>query len=104
MKLMVSKVMAKTLNSALKTKDMKIEYDEMSYDRYRLCVSYNALEHTNDWSFEKSAFKVLRVVYPDDYCAVDRYVTTNDLQRILHNTNKNTLEEFANEFYKEYQI
>ena len=104
MKAIVSKVMAKTLNNALNTIDMKIEYHEMSYEAYSTFVSYDTLEHTNDWNFEKSVFKVLRIIYPEEYYAMPQYATTNDLQRILRNTSKNTLEEFVNEFYKEYQV
>lgn len=102
MKVMVSKVMAKTLQEHIK--QYTIRYKEVSTDYYKLYVDTDVFSHDNDFNCNTGKMKVIEVIYPSEFFAIERYITTNDLNRIFNNAKGAMLEDFVKSFMNEYEI
>ena len=81
MKVKVSKVFADFINRTAKELGFKAEASvvKMSERAYRLNVGLNAILDaldTDDYDWDEDEFKVLRVTYPEEYCACPQYLTT----------------------------
>lgn len=57
-------------------------------EQFRYCVDYNDYEHEVDYDWKTSMFKVIRVIYPSEYYACDKYLTTKDLSYCLKQSDK----------------
>lgn len=104
MYVMVSKKMASELRKYFKDKPpfnkYGFQFDELSERLYALNVDMYPENHENDWQADRGLFKFIRVVYPDDYYAMPRYLTTNDLSRCFRSSDgtfKGFMEQVANE-------
>ena len=105
MKVKVSKTMLKEILKYLKNKGDKyngygVYYTEMNENAYAYCVDYNG-RYANeiDYDYNKGVMKVLKITYPYDYYACDKYLTTRDLTRVFKNSDK-TLLGFMKELEK----
>ena len=104
MQVKVSKTMVKFLNNnLLKSKGYKAVFNEMTTDQYSLSVSYDIMENENDYNYNTGKMKSIKILYPDDYYAVPRYLTTNDLVKIFKNSDK-TVSGFLNQLWNEIEI
>lgn len=104
MQVKVSKTMAKFLNeNLLKSKGYKAVFQEFTPDQYSLYVSYNIMDHENDYNYNTGKMKSIKILYPDNYYAVPRFLTTNDLVRIFKNSDK-TVSGFLNQLWNEIEI
>ena len=77
MKVKVSNPMVKALKESFP--EMNISLQKLGIDAYKMEVDYDVLYHENDFDFSKNCFKVIRIAYPTEFYAIDRYLTTNDL-------------------------
>lgn len=104
MKVKVSKTMVKFLNdNLLKSKGYKAVFNEMNTNQYSFYVSYEIMDHENDYNYNTAKMKSIKILYPDDYYAVPRFLTTNDLVKIFKNSDK-TVQGFLNELWNEIEI
>lgn len=105
MKVKVSKVMANTLNKEAKkqNKQFYFSYVEMEQEQYRSKVSFELLDHTNDYDYEKGKFKVIEVAYPANCYCLPRYLTTNDLIKIVKQT-QYSYRNFVNNVFDSVEI
>lgn len=105
MKAKVSKVMASTLNKEAKKQNKLFHffYTEMDYEHYRYLVDFDVINHENDYSLESNIFKVIKVVYPDNWYCAPGYLTTNDLAKMAKNA-KNSYERFINNVFDNVEI
>lgn len=104
MQVKVSKVMVKFLNdNLLKSKGYKAVFQEFTPDQYSLYVSYNIMDNENDYNYNSGKMKSIKIVYPDNYYANSRYLTTNDLVKIFNNSDK-TVSGFLNQLWNEIEI
>lgn len=104
MQVKVSKVMVKFLNdNLLKSKGYKAVFNEITTDQYSLYVSYDIMDHENDYNYNTAKMKSIKILYPDNYYAVPRFLTTNDLVKIFKNSDK-TVQGFLNELWNEIEI
>ena len=104
MQVKVSKTMVKFLNNnLLKSKGYKAVFNEMTTDQYFLSVSYDIMDHENDYNYNTGKMKSIKILYPDNYYAVPRFLTTNDLVKIFKNSDK-TVQGFLNELWNEIEI
>lgn len=92
MKILVTKTMAKELAKAFKNhkcyKDCKVDFVEMgSYD-FSMNVDMDTFAHEIDWDCAKGKFKVIRVLYPCDWWAMPKYLTTEDLNWAFKHSDK----------------
>lgn len=107
MKVMVSKTMCRELNKYAQTQPIfnqyEFQFDELSRRLYEWNVNMDSYKYENDYQVDKGLFKFIRVVYPDDYYAMPRYLTTNDLERCFQHSD-GTYQSFMNEVMREVEI
>lgn len=104
MKVMVSKTMVNKINAFFKTAGIKYHaaYVEMPLDRYLLYVG-SGYDNKLDFKPSVNKMKAIRIEYPPSMFAMNRFVTTNDLSKIFHKSDK-TLDGFMKELYAEVEI
>lgn len=85
MKIEVTKKMVNVLNKAAKESgaEMKFIFETMTERAYSIYV--NALASGRDYDYEKGVFKVIKVLYPDEYYAMPNYLATEDLEKLYRN-------------------
>ena len=98
MKVKVSKVFADFINKTAKELGFKAEASvvKMSERAYRLNVGLSAMldaQDTGDYDWCEDEYKVIRVVYPEDYCACPQYLTTTSLNNEFNRRRVTTADE-----------
>ncbi len=86
MKVKVSKVFAKFINDTAKELGFKCEAQvvTMSERGYRLNVGLDAAldaEDNGDYDWAEDEYKVIKVLYPEEYYAMPTYLTTASLTK-----------------------
>lgn len=105
-KVMVSKVMAKTLNEEFTKRGLKFckfEYRECGCREYEIRVNMYPIQHMNDWIDSKSKFKYIVVWYNPNCYALPKYLTTRDLAKLFDKSD-GTLDGFVNAVRNEVEI
>lgn len=74
----------------------RVELVELTPEQFKWSVDYNEFEHESDFNWETRVFRVIRVVYPSEYYACPKYLTTKDLLYCLKQSNK-TFDGFMSE-------
>lgn len=102
MKIMISKTMVKALNAAAKklNKDMTFNYCECSIIEYRQYI--NAFTLSGHDITNNNKIKYICVSYPDNYYAMNNYITFYDLDRAF--IPGDTTETFTNRIVSNYEI
>lgn len=102
MKIMISKAMVKALNAAAKkqNKPMYFNYCECSYLEYKYRV--NAFSLSGHDITNNNMVKYISVSYPDNYYAMNNYITFYDLERAF--IPGDTIETFTNRIVNNYEI
>lgn len=87
MKIKVSKTFANYINKCAKEMGFKAEafVETMSDSRYGFCVGsvFDAVDN-GDWDVDdkgRNVFKVIDIIYPGDYFAPTKYLTTAQLNK-----------------------
>ena len=98
MKVKVSKVFADFINKTAKELGFKAEASvvKMSEQMYRLHVGLKAMldaQDTDDYDWGEDEYKVIRVVYPDEYYACPQYLTTTALTKEFRRRGVTTVDE-----------
>ena len=98
MKVKVSKVFADFINKTAKELGFKAEasVQRMSERMYRLHVGLNAMldaEDYGDYDWREGEYKVIRVVYPEEYYACPQYLTTKALNDEYNRRRVSTADE-----------
>ena len=86
----VSKAMTKELKKNIKAAAYCVDsvvYREMSPQEYEAYVDYS-FNHNEDYNYSKGVFKVLCVIYKDECYAMNKYLTTRDLNYCFNNSDK----------------
>lgn len=100
----VSKVMTNFINkNVLNGTEFKANYHEITTDIYGVLVHYDVISHGNDFNEKNGKMKVIEITYPDEYYAMPKYLTTNDLVRVFRESDK-TVESFCKCLWKEIEI
>ena len=87
MQIKVTKTFASFINQTAKTLCFKAhaEFVTMNMDNYRMLVGEPLDAMFNgDYDSSIGVFKAIRVSYPDEYYACDRYLTTNEIVHEFH--------------------
>lgn len=102
MKIIISKTMVKALNAAAKkqNKPMYFNYCECGYLEYKYRV--NAFNLSGHDITKNNMVKYICVSYPDNYYAMNNYITFNDLDRAF--VAGDTVETFTNRIVERYEI
>ena len=103
MKIMISKTMVKALNAAAKRLHMPYEfkYNECGYTEYRRYINTFGYISGHDITRDNK-IKYISVSYPDNYYAMQQYITFNDLDRAF--VAGDTIETFTNRIAELYEI
>ena len=86
MRIQASKTMASFINKMKKAGELKIEHAELitlNERAYSVAVG-DPIDNMADYDFDDDGFivfKVIVIVYPDNYHACNRYITTSELKR-----------------------
>lgn len=101
MKVKVSNPMLKALKQAIP--QYKFYLLELSPHNYSMLIDYDTWNHEIDFNIAKNVFKAIQVVYPSEYYAMNRYLTTKDLSRCFKESDK-TWNGFINQVLREIEI
>ena len=105
MKIIVSKTMVKALNAAAKklNKPVYFTYCETGYNEYRQLINIFGYGHLSGHDItNNNKIKYICVSYPDEYYAMNNYITFNDLDRAF--IPGDTSETFTNRIVSNYEI
>ena len=104
MKVMVSKTMVNQINMFFKITGIQYHaaYVEMPLDRYLLYVG-SGYDNARDFKPSVNKMKAIRIEYPSSMYAMNHFLTTNDLEKLFHKSDK-TLKGFMKELYAEVEI
>lgn len=94
--------MASFINKNVPNVVAKVE--TMSTDIYRMWVTYDIFSAQNDYDFNAGKYKVLKVVYPDSFYAIPRYITTKELNDEFRKRGIKTANELVNMLNEMIQI
>lgn len=95
--------MVKALNAAAKTlnKQMTFNYNECGLLEYRRYINTFGIISGHDIT-RNNKIKYISVSYPDNYYAMNNYITFNDLNRAF--MAGDTVETFTNRIVERYEI
>ena len=105
MKVKATKVMAEMLNKKFKEHNdgYDVSLEKMSERRFSVNVDLNSFDHDDDYDYKTGQFSAICVMYPLDYYACNRYLTTKDLVRAFQKSDK-TLDGFAEAVYESVRV
>ena len=99
-----TKTMVNEIKKAIKDdstfKDYSITLEKFSDRQFRWYVDIDGYKHETDYNYKDNTFNVIKIEYPYNYYACNKYITTRDLVKIFRSSDK-TLNGFINSF-KEY--
>lgn len=93
-KVKVTNTTAKLIKKALP--QCKIDLVKLSENEFKWLVDYDIWRNEKDYSIEDGKFKAIRIIYPQEYYACDKYITTRDLEYAFKQSDK-TLNGFIDE-------
>lgn len=92
MQVKATNVLAKELKKFAKqdnrTKDYTISFEKVGEKFFTLNVDMDYWANDIDFDYITNTFKVIKIVYPYDYYASNKYLTTRTLQNIFKNSDK----------------
>ena len=94
-----TKKMAKELSKHLPN-GYSIQTEKMTPQKFRWYVDIDDYKHENDFDIATGLFNVIKVVYPYEFYAMPKYITTKDLHEIYKTCNK-TWDGFVQNFLDE---
>lgn len=103
MKIKATKTMALALNKAMKNSNYKVSLEKFTERQFALYVDIDTYKHDIDYNIEDCTFNVLKVEYPQDYYACNRYLTTRDLVNIYKHSDK-TYDGFMQQVIESIEI
>jgi hypothetical protein len=101
MKVKATAVMSKFLNENIPECTFTLE--KMSIEAYRTNVDINYFYHSDDWNSKTNLMQVIKVTYPADFYAIDRFLTTSDLRKLFSLSDK-TVPGFLRSIKNEIEI
>lgn len=104
MKVKVTKVMTDEINKYFQKNGIGYTayFVEYSPTEYNIYVG-SSMCHENDYDWTKNKMKAIKIAYPDNYYAMPRYLTTDDLYKMFWKCNK-TIDGFMKELHSEVEI
>lgn len=104
MQIRATKVFAKELNKRIKGNYCidSVTLVQIPHDN-----AYNLIGggwNDSDIDFSDWSVKCLKVIYKPECYAMDRYVSTGELNKLCRHINELTIENYVSEFLNEYEI
>lgn len=98
MQVAATTTMARMLAKACKDKGLnyQVRYITCNAEQYsRYVGSIYEAEDYGDWNCNTNKFRAIEVVYPDDYYAMPRYITTKEIVYLRADTQPKNAEELV---------
>ena len=97
MKVKVSKVFANFINKTAKELNIKVtaKVVEYSQNEYKWNVDYNLFRAYDygDYNIENGKYKAIMLLYPEEYYATPKFLTTCELTKEFHRMKVQTVAE-----------
>lgn len=86
MKVKVTYPMLKEIKKALPKYNVSLE--KYTLEQYERFVDFDVYRNEIDYDDKTGKMKVIKIIYPDSYYAMPRYLTTKDLSQIFKYSDK----------------
>lgn len=93
-KIKVTNTMFRLIKKALP--QYKVELVKLTEEEFKWCVDLDVWGNEVDYCYKDNTFKVIRIIYPPEWYACDKYLTTKDLEYNFKQSDK-TLKGFIDE-------
>lgn len=109
MRIQATEILAKTLTKSAQNPDKyKIRRVKLTHAQLTWFVNYdyfydNSRYLDTDYDWKTDTYSVLVVIYPDNYYACDKYLSTQDLVDIYNKAQDKTLTGFCKAFFDEVE-
>lgn len=98
----VTKKMADAIDKRVRKMGYRAVVETMTPNEFSIKVG-NVFRHDDDYNVASGMMQVIKIVYPDNYYAVPRYLTTMELRNVYRNSN-GTYEGFMEELAELVEI
>ena len=95
MKIKATKTLASVLNKNIK--EYQINLVKLNDKQFSYYVDIDIYNHDIDYDYTTNKFNVIEIIYPFEYYANNRYITTKELTKIFNKSDK-TLNGFIDAF------
>lgn len=99
-KIKVTKKLTNELNK--RAENIRFIYHELLPHDYKMRVDYDIFRNDRDYNISSGKMKTIKVVYPPEWYALPRYLTTNDLVGMVRPDD--TLESYCERVLDEVTI
>lgn len=105
MKVKATKKMATYLQEQAEkqNKGFEFAFEKLTIDEFKWYCDISYYNHEADFDEATNKFNVIRVIYPANCYACDRYLTTRYLMRLFRESD-GTAEDFAQKVFEEIEI
>ena len=105
MKVLATKTMTNAINDFLKENGERKRaiYETLSRWAYKCMIDFDVWANEIDYLPKTDALRVIKIVYPPEYFAMPRYLTSNDLVKIFKKSDK-TYNGFMRELMDEIAL
>lgn len=107
MKIQVTKTFCKFINDTAKEFNVKFSANFVKLNgraRELYCGDDSTWINSPDYDWDKQAFNTIRISYPADYCACDRYITTEELTKEFRRRGVKTIEHLKTMIVDMFEI
>lgn len=98
----VTKKMADAINKRVKQMGYTAIMETMTPNEFSIKVG-SAFQHDDDYNVSTGMMQVIMIIYPENYYAVPRYLTTKELRSAYHHSN-GTYDGFMDEIAELVEI
>lgn len=99
----VSKLMTSAIRKAIKPYGYSVSLEKVASAIYQQHIDYDLFAHEKDYEASSNSFRVIKVVYPENLYAMNRYITSNDLISIYNKSDK-SYDGFMTEVVKAIEV
>ena len=105
MKVQVSKVFASFINQVAKDRNLNFsaEVVEIPSNSYGFLIGHYWSAY-NDYNAKTGQFRAICIQYPREYYAPNRYISTNELNRLFRFYGVETVDDLSNMIADEFSI
>ena len=64
--------------------------EKFTLEQFKIFVDIDIFSHENDYNPTTNKIQAIKVIYPDEFYALPRYITTNELIKAFRRSDKTT--------------
>ena len=93
--------MTKLLNANFPAYTFRLE--KFTLEQFKIFVDVDIFSHENDYNPTTNKIQAIKIIYPDQFYSLPRYITTNDLLKAFRRSDK-TMTGFIQAIRDEIEI